>query len=81
MIESVAFGMLSLPQPIQRGWGGPLLIWRAHVCMTPSKLRKLVVTMREVRKLCASYAQTMHELLVPVRVNVDTDGQAFVNYS
>ena len=64
-----------------RGWGGPLFIWRAQVGTTPSELRKLVVPMREVRKLCANYAQTMRELVVPVRVNVDTDGHAFVNYS
>ena len=56
-------------------------IWRAQVSTTPSELRKLVVPMREVRKLCANYAQTMRELIVPVRVNVDTDGHAFVNYS
>ena len=40
-----------------------------------------VVPMQEVRKLCTNYAQTMRELVVPVRVNVDTDGHAFVNYS
>ena len=34
--------------------------------------------MREVRKLCANYVQTMRELVVPVRVNMDTDWHAFV---
>ena len=28
-----------------------------------------------------NYAQTMRDLVVPVRVSVDTDGHAFVNYS
>ena len=56
------------------GWGGPLFIWQAQDCTTPSELRKLVVPMREVRKLCANNAQTMCELIVPVSVNVDTDG-------
>ena len=54
------------------------VIWRVQVGTTPSGLRKLVEPMREVRKLCANYVQTMRELVVPVRVNVDTDWQAFV---
>ena len=56
---------------------GNVFIWRAQVGTTPSGLRKLVEPMREVRKLCASYAQTVREFVVPVRVNVDTDWHAF----
>ena len=57
---------------------------RSHfymACPSRHKLRKLVVPMREVRKLCANYAESMRELVVPVRANADTDGHAFVNYS
>ena len=53
-------------------------IWWAQVGTTTSGLSKLVEPMREVRKLCANYAQTVREFVVPVRVNVDTDWHAFV---
>ena len=49
-----------------------------YSCTTPSALRNIVEPMREVRKLCANYVQTMRELVVPIRVNVDTNWQAFV---
>ena len=62
-----------------RVWGGPLFIWRPEVGTTPSELRILVVPMREVRKL--PVCTNLRELVVSVRVNADTDGHAFVNYS
>ena len=38
-----------------RGMGGPLFIWHAQVGTTLSELQKLIVPMREVRKLWANY--------------------------
>ena len=44
-------------------------------------VRELIVNSSCQCGKCVNYAQTMRELVVPVRVNVDTDGHAFVNYS
>ena len=58
MIVPLAFSMLSFPQSIQKEpeFGVPHFIWRIQVRTTPSKLRELVVPLREVRKLYANYA-------------------------